>query len=127
MKSVLWVGLSLSMIGLATVRGEEPATAKGSVVMAKKLEYSQQLLSALMTENYDEADRNVKLMKIFTRLEEMYRGKTPEYKAQLKKFQDSVTQLSAAVEAKQHDAASQAYLDMLQSCIQCHKTLQKTK
>ena len=44
----------------------------------------------------------LKLMKIFTRLEEMYRGKTPEYKAQLKKFQDSVTQLSAAGEAKQH-------------------------
>jgi hypothetical protein len=127
MKSVLWVGLSLSLIGLATARAEEPAPAKGSVVMAKKLEYSQQLLSALMTENYDEADRNVKLMKIFTRLEEMYRGKTPEYKAQLKKFQDSVTQLSTAVEAKQHDAASQAYLDMLKSCIQCHKTLQKAQ
>ena len=105
----------------ATGADQEPP--KRSVLMEKKVEYAQNLLKALMTENFDEADRNVKLMKTFTRLEEMYRGKRPEYKAQLTKFQTSISELTTTVEAKDYDKASDAYVNMIQSCIRCHREL----
>ena len=101
----------------------EPEPPKKSVLMEKKLEYAQNLLKALITENDEEADRNVKLMKTFTKLEEMYRGKKPEYKSQLSKFQESVNDLTASINAKNYDAASDAYVEMIQSCIGCHRVL----
>lgn len=109
---------------MASTFADEPQR-KSSVVMERKLEYAQNLLKALMTEDFDEIARNVKLMKTFTRLEEMYRSKQPGYAEQLTKFQESVAQLSQATDDKNHDQASQAYVDMVQSCIRCHKLLKK--
>ena len=96
---------------------------KPSVLMQKKLEYSQNLLSALMSEDFKEADRNVNLLKTFTRLEEMLRSKKPGYREQLDHFEDALAELSTAVDAEDHDRASKAYLDMLDSCIRCHKVM----
>ena len=100
--------------------GEKP---KSSVIMEKKLEYSQQLLSAMITEDFTAAERDIKLLKTFTRLEEMYRGKRPEYRAQLTKFQDSITAISKAVDDKNLDEMSRGYADMVQSCVKCHEIL----
>ena len=102
---------------------DEPKPSQPSVIMEKKLEYAQDILKALMNEDFDRLDRDVKLMKVFTRLEEMYRAKQPEYHEQLTKFQNSVAGLSKSVEEKNHEGASQAYLSMVQSCIQCHKII----
>jgi len=107
----------------AVVSAAEPKPAKSNVIMEKKLEYSQDILTALMNEDFNRLERNVKLMRIFTRLEEMYGGKQPGYREQLLKFQNSVTALSTSVEEKNHEGASQAYLNMVQSCIQCHKMI----
>ena len=102
---------------------QEAKERKPSVVMERKLTYAQNLLKGLMTEDFDEIARSVKLMRVFTRLEEMYRSKQPEYAEQLTKFQNAVADLSKATDAKDHDGASQAYVDMVQSCIRCHKLL----
>jgi hypothetical protein len=103
----------------------EPEPKKPSVIMEKKLQYSQNLLRALMAEDYEAAERDVKLMKTFARLEEMYRGKKPGYREQLTKFQRSVDDLSKAVDQKNHEGATSAYVSMLQSCIGCHKALKQ--
>ena len=100
--------------------GEKP---KSSVIMEKKLEYSEELLRSMITEDFAAAERDVKLLKTFTRLEEMYRGKRPEYRAQLTKFQDSISALSKAVDDKNLDAMSSGYADMVQSCVKCHQIL----
>ena len=104
-------------------QADEPKPAQSSVVMEKKLEYAQDILKGLMNNDFDRLERDAKLMKVFTRLEEMYRAKQPEYREQLVKFQDSVTALSRSVEQKKHDDASRAYLNMVESCIQCHKII----
>lgn len=100
--------------------GEKP---KSSVIMEKKLEYSEELLRAMITEDFAAAERDVKLLKTFTRLEEMYRGKRPEYRAQLTKFQESVSAISKAVDDKNLDEMSRGYADMVQSCVKCHEIL----
>lgn len=113
----------LGLFCTATTLADEPQEKKSSVVMERKLEYAQNLLKALMKEDFDEIDRNVKLMKTFTRLEEMYRSKLPGYGEQLTKFQHAVTDLAKASDDKNHDRASTAYVAMVQSCISCHKLL----
>jgi len=107
----------------AVVSAAEPKPVKSNVIMEKKLEYSQDMLKALMNEDFNRLERNVKLMRIFTRLEEMYGGKQPGYREQLVNFQNSVAALSTSVEEKNHAGTSQAYLNMVQSCIQCHKMI----
>lgn len=122
--SLFGMGL-LALSCLAPAFADEPPQKKSSVVMERKLTYAQGLLKALMTDDFDEISRNVKLMQTFTRLEEMYRSKQPGYAEQLEKFQTAVADLSKAAEAKDHDRASQGYVDMVQSCIRCHKLLKQ--
>ncbi len=117
------VAVLIASFGLAASFAADPEKPKPSVVMQKKLEYSQNLLSALMSEDFVEAERNVKLMKTYTRLEEMLRSKKPGYREQLDHFEDALDQLSTAVDAEDHDGASKAYLDMLDSCIRCHTVM----
>ena len=93
--------------------------------MEKKLEYAQDILKALMNDDFDRLERDVKLMKVFTRLEGMYGAQQPGYREQLVKFQDSVAALSTSVIEKNHDTASQAYLNMVRSCIDCHKIIKQ--
>jgi hypothetical protein len=117
------VAVLVASISLVASLAEEPEKPKPSVVMQKKLEYSQNLLSALMSEDFAEAERNVKLMKTYTRLEEMLRSKKPGYREELDHFEDALDDLSTAVDAEDHDRASKAYLDMLASCILCHRVM----
>ena len=112
-----------TFLGLATA--DEPSPPKSNVVMEKKLEYAQDILKALMNEDFDRLERDVKLMKVFTRLEGMYGARQPGYREQLAKFQDSVTALSTSVIEKNHETASKAYLNMVRSCIDCHKIIKQ--
>lgn len=102
---------------------EEPKPAKPSVVMEKKLEYSQDILKALMNDDFDRLDRDVKLMQVFTRLEEMYRAKQPDYQEQFGKFRDSLSSLSKSVTEKNSETAARDYGNMVQSCIRCHQII----
>lgn len=101
----------------------EPEPKKPSIVMEKKLEYSQDMLKALVNDDFARLDRDVKLMEVFTRLEEMYRAKRPDYQDQLAKFKSSLSMMSKAVEQTDHDAAAEAYGTMVQSCIRCHQII----
>ncbi len=117
------VALLVTSFCLAASFAADPEKPKPSILMQKKLEYSQNLLSTLMSEDFEEAKRNVGLMKTFTRLEEMYRSKKPGYREQLDNFQDSVAELSTAIDDEDHDRASKAYLKMVDSCIRCHRAM----
>lgn len=105
--------------------GDEPKISKPNIVMEKKSEYAQDMLKALMSDDFERLERDVTLMQIFTRLEEMYRADNPAYHEQLTKFRSSVTALSKSVEQKNREEASQAYVDMVQSCIRCHRIIRK--
>jgi cytochrome c556 len=117
------VAVLVASISLVSSFAEESEKSKPSVVMQKKLEYSQNLLSAIMSEDFEEASRNVKLLKTYTRLEEMLRSKKPGYREELDHFGDALDELTTAVDAEDHDRASKAYLDMLASCILCHRVM----
>ena len=126
MRSVCKIVLLVPFIAfLGFASADEPSPPKSNVVMEKKLEYAQDILKALMNDDFDRLERDVKLMKVFTRLEGMYGAKQPGYREQLVKFQDSVTALSTSVAEKNHDTASQAYLNMVRSCIDCHKIIKQ--
>lgn len=109
--------------GTFVVMAQDPKPSQPSVVMEKKLEYSQDMLKALMNDDFERLDRDVKLMQVFTRLEEMYRGKQPKYQEQFAKFRDSLGSLSKAVVEKDSESAAQNYSNMVQSCIRCHQII----
>lgn len=108
---------------LVAARAEEPKAAKPSIVMTKKLEYSQDMLQALMNDDFERLERDVNLMQVFTRLEEMYRAKKPEYQTQLTKFRESITALTKSISDKDEESASKAYANMVESCIRCHRVI----
>jgi hypothetical protein len=124
MRNFLMAVLGLWIYGTTFVAmAQDPKPSKPSVVMAKKLEYSQDMLKALMNDDFERLERDVKLMQVFTRLEEMYRAKQPKYQEQFVKFRDSLDSLSKSVAEKDSESASQSYSNMVQSCIRCHQLI----
>lgn len=118
--------LLCGILATTTSRGaDQEPERKPNLLMEKKLEYSQGLLQALVNGDYDEARRNAKLMKTFTRLEQLYQGKNPEYAVQLKEFQATTTALSSAIDEKKLGDASKAYGAMIQSCVKCHEVIRE--
>jgi hypothetical protein len=128
MRKPLITAIVASLIAVAIfVHADEPKRPSGSsVVMEKKTEYSQDMLKALMNNDFDRLGHDVKLMRVFTRLEEMYRAKSSDYQEQLTKFTTAVTELSKAAEEQDLENASQAYVDMIQSCIRCHRIIRNS-
>lgn len=124
MRRLLASSIGVCLVAVTFVaQADEPKPSKPSTVMEKKTEYSQDMLKALMNDDFDRLERDVKLIQVFTRLEEMYRAKNPGYQEQLTKFRTAVTALSKSVEEKNQESASQAYVDMVQSCIRCHRII----
>lgn len=117
--------MCLLFVGAVAVRGAESPTPKSGILMSKKLEYSQNLLQALMNDDYEKAAENVRHMQSFTRLEDMFRSERPNYRQQFIAFRDSVADLSQAVRDKNDEHMSAAYLRMIQSCVGCHKELRQ--
>ena len=81
----LLVAASLGASGLMGADApQEPA--KGSVLMRKKLEYTQKVLEGLALEDFDMIVKNARILRTFGGLEQWSRADSEAYRAQLKIF-----------------------------------------
>ena len=94
-----------------------------SVLMHKKLEYSQQILDGLTREDFDVIAKNAKIMSVFTELETWSRSALPRYDTQLKIFRFANQDLIRQAEAKNLDGVTLAYVQLTLSCVNCHKVV----
>ena len=93
--------------------------------MKQKLTYAQGILNGLATEDYKLIQDNAMAMKGLNKLEFFVRQKPEGYRAQLKTFQFSVSELVRNAEDKNLDGATLAFTQMTISCVNCHKELRK--
>jgi len=91
--------------------------------MKKKLEYSQNILSGLATEDFDAIAKNAKQMQGLGKIEEFVRGRSEDYQAQLKNFDFANRELIRLAEKENIDGTALAYVQLTLSCVNCHKHL----
>jgi hypothetical protein len=106
---------------LDTKPPEKPKTdEKTSALMRRKLENSQKILEALVTNDLDKASKHSEeLLKI--RKDPNFKVlKTPEYEIWSEDFTRSVNGIIKASQDKNLEAAKLHYLGMTMSCFNCH-------
>jgi len=101
---------------------EEP-----SFWMKKKMEYSEKILAGLATADYESIEKNAASMNKLSQIENWVRGNSPEYKAQLATFRSANKSLVRLAQEKDIDGATLAFMQLTQSCVQCHKLIRDTE
>lgn len=94
-----------------------------SVWMAKKLEYSQDILEALTAGDFEGIEKHAEQLRVIGKIEGFVRGRSPGYKKQLQSFDESSRELKRQARAKDLDAATVAFHQLTTSCVRCHQTL----
>jgi hypothetical protein len=124
--------LAITGLGLGVMAGHSQEPKKGldpklrpdpetvKALMGKKLDHSQKLLAALVTNKLDEAGKEAEnLIKIRKEVAWMIH-KTKEYELWSDEFNRSAEKIIKAAKDKNPDAAKLGYLEMTQSCFHCH-------
>lgn len=124
MALALWL-----LVGPLVAQEKQPKNDKdkASLWMAKKLEYSQKILTGLTRADFDMVKTNADAMLVVGFLESWDRADLPSYKKQLKGFEKANKDLVRQAEAKDIDAATSAYSRLIVSCVECHKVVRDAK
>lgn len=125
MKNILILSCaSLFIAAFAMAQTQEPT--KPSALVKKKLDHAQKILIGLTTEDYPLMSQNAEKLLALTEKQWTERA-TADYKAQLKDFSLAVNSVREHAAQKDLDQASEAYFQMTQSCLSCHKYLRNEK
>jgi hypothetical protein len=105
---------------------EEEKEHPTSYWMQKKLEYSQEILNGLATEDFPEIRKSAAAMKRLSRIEGFVRRTdTKQYRTQLHIFDFANNELLQAAEDKNIERAALAFTQLTLSCVNCHKAIRQ--
>jgi hypothetical protein len=95
--------------------------------MKKKMEYSQNILAGLAKADFAAIEKNASSMNSLSQIENWARANTPEYKRELATFRSANKGLIRMAQDEDVDGATLAFMQLTQSCVQCHKLLRDSK
>lgn len=93
-------------------------------MMLQKLTYSQNILAALVSKDFDQVTRNAKALNKLGE-QKWLESTSPDYVMQNQLFWFTTGSLLLAAEQRNLDGATLAYTQMTVSCVNCHKLLRK--
>jgi hypothetical protein len=89
--------------------------------MRIKLKHSQDLLTGLVLEDFDQITKNAEALSLLTLAESWQVFQTPDYMEQSAKFRKAADALTEAAKKKNLDEATVAYNRVTSRCVECHK------
>jgi hypothetical protein len=94
--------------------------------MRQKVAYSEQVLVGITLEDYGLMAKNAEKLVELSNKTNWYSRQVPEYELFLNEFRRNAQELTRAGEQKNLDAASLAYVQMILSCVSCHKFIRQS-
>lgn len=131
-------GLLLVLVALAVASADAQTTKdkkktlageadKASLWMTKKLEFSQKILMGLTKGDFDLVTKNAEAMLVVGYLEKWDRAGMPEYRRQIRYFDEANKELIRQAEKKNIHGATLAYTQLTLSCVHCHTIIRDAK
>ncbi len=96
---------------------------ESSFWMKKKMEYSEKILAGLAKANFEAIEKSAMSMNSLSQIENWIRAKSPAYKHQLATFRSANKSLIRMAQDEDIDGATLAFMQLTQSCVQCHKLI----
>jgi hypothetical protein len=120
-----YVATVLTLLAAVTVTAQEKQNELlTTAAMRKKLEYSQNILQGLATEDFELIRKNAEAMKKLGLFEAFVRfSEAQAYRTQLQVFDFSNDELIRLADEKNIDGAALAFTQSTLSCVNCHKAL----
>jgi hypothetical protein len=120
-----WIFSALLVVPLAAggAWAQEKKADTASFWMQKKLEYSGKILDGLAREDFEQISKSARAMNALSQMENWVRGGTPEYRTQLRIFQNANEHLIRMADEEKLDGAALAYVQLTLSCVNCHKVV----
>ena len=89
--------------------------------MRVKLKHSQNVLQALVLEDYDAIVKNSEAMSLLSLAETWQVFQTPEYVDYSRKFRNAADKLTDMAKKKNLEKSTIAFNEMTVKCVECHK------
>ena len=92
-------------------------------IMVEKLEYSQQLLEAIILDDFPRTERLADQLALLAELSNWDLIRTPEYTRRSLEFSGAAGRLAEAAGDSNSDGVALGYVELTLECFQCHKYL----
>lgn len=113
----------LGLLAFAVRVAGGAAPEEPSYWMQKKMEYSEKILAGLAKADFEAIEKNAGSMNALSQIEKWVRAGSPGYQAQLASFRSANKSLVRMAREKDLDGATLAFMQLTQSCVQCHKVI----
>jgi hypothetical protein len=128
----LLVALVVLSLGPATAQEKRPGkkkddSAEASIWMKRKLEHSQKILAGLTRGDFQMIEKSAEAMRVVSYLAQWDAADRPEYKRQVRYFDDANKELIRQARNKNLNGATLAYTQLTLSCVQCHTVVRDVK
>ncbi len=115
---VLAAGLLISQTSTGADRRPRAET---QTFMRMKLAWSQATLEGITLEKFDVVSKNAIRLRDMTQSNQWFTMKQPDYMQRTTNFQKSADALYMAAVDKNVEAATEAYVKVARSCVECHR------
>ena len=94
--------------------------------MEKKLDYTQAILRALASGDFQTIQENSTLMRRLSKVEGFVRSRNREYRTQLNTFERLCSQMTRQADQQNLEGVVLAFNQLTVSCVSCHQQLRQT-
>ena len=106
---------------LAPAAGPASAQTDLRILMRQKLERAQRLVAAVVLARLPAVERDAAELVRISETASWMAAPTPEYLRHAGEFQDAARDLASAASDGDIDEVSTAYVNLVSSCVQCHR------
>ena len=96
-------------------------------IMGAKLEYSQQLLEAIVFEDFQTVARIADELHLLSELSSWDVIRSPEYTRRSLEFQREANRLAEVAEERNLDGLALGYVELTLQCFQCHRYMREVR
>ena len=96
-----------------------------SIWMKKKLDYSQNILAGITSEDFDKIADNARAMKGLGKFEAFIRSRNAAYTRQLQSFEDINDEIIRQADNDNVEGVALAFTQLTVNCVNCHKVLRQ--
>ena len=123
--AALAIFCGLGLTAWTSYAQNQPSVSKDQInsVMQRKLEYAQELLQALATEDYEKISKNSQALNLLSLESAWNTIVTEEYLKQSNSFRNALEAMRDGAKDENIDRATLGYVDMTIRCVECHKYL----
>lgn len=112
-----------AVIGVSLAAGPAERDPAMTAFMRQKLAFTQGVTEGLSLEQFELVTKNAVKLRDMTQTNVWTRVGQPEYARLTKEYQGTIDALYKAGTERQLKAATDAYVQTLKSCVECHRVL----